>query len=436
MPLTPRLDLTPKQQEARDLLAGPQRHTLLVGGSRSGKTFALVRQVMTRAIKAPKSRHAIFRLRYNALRASVWLDTLPKVMALCYPQVPYESKRQDGYVALPNGSEVWFAGLDEKDRVEKVLGMEFATAYFNECSQIPRVSVLMALTRLAQQVPGLKNRAFYDLNPTGTGHWTYRQFVEHVDPDTRQPLADPDQYKYLYINPDDNRANIDPAYIASLEAMPERQRRRFLDGRYVAEIDGALWTLELLERQRVEAAPLLKRVVVAVDPSGCAGQEDRRSDEIGIVVAGLGVDGKGYLLADRSGRYSPEQWGRVVVNAWREFSADRIVYEKNFGGDMVRAVVHAADRNAPTKEVTATRGKVVRAEPVSSLYEQERIFHVGQFPAIEDQLANFSTAGYLGERSPDRADAAIWAFSELMVGNQNDAYIDGMRLILERDLAA
>lgn len=424
----PLCELTPKQAEANRLLGGPQRHTLLVGGSRSGKTFTGVRAVATRAIRAPESRHVIFRLRFNALRSSVWLDTLPKVMRLCYPGVPYKNNRQDGYVSLPNKSEIWFAGLDDKERVEKILGMEFATEYFNECSQIPRPSVTTALTRLAQKVDGLKNRAYYDLNPVGTGHWTYRQFIELVDPDTRQPLKKPEDYKHIYMNPGDNRANVDEGYLELLESLPERQRRRFLDGRYVAEIDGALWTLELLEKYRraQDDIPLMRRVVVAVDPSGSKGEEDKRSDEIGIVVAGLGVDDRVYVLADYSGRYSPEQWGAMAVKAWKTHGADRIIGERNFGGDMVRAIVHAADRNAPYKEVTASRGKVVRAEPVSALYEQGRVSHVGRFASLEEQQMNFSVSGYLGDKSPDRADSLVWAITELVPVSDNSAYLDFM----------
>lgn len=423
------MKLTPKQEEGRQLLAGPQRHTLAVGGSRSGKTFLLTRQLCVRAIKAPGSRHGIFRLRYNALRASIWLDTLPKVMRMCFPGVRYENKRQDGYVELPNESQIWFAGLDDKERVEKILGLEFATLYFNECSQIPRASVLTALTRLAQKVPGLKNRAYYDLNPVGTGHWSYRQFVEKIDPDSRQPLRRPDDYQSIYMNPADNRANIDESYIELLESMPERQRRRFLDGRYVSEIDGALWTLEQLEKTRrtLDDVPLMRRVVVAVDPSGSKGEEDKRSDEIGIVVAGLGVDDRVYVLADYSGRYSPEKWGAKTVYAWQTHGTDRIIGEKNFGGDMVRAVVHAANGNAPYKEVTASRGKIARAEPVAALYEQGKVSHVGHYPAMEDQMTNFSTSGYLGDKSPDRADALVWAISELVPVVDNGAYLEFMK---------
>lgn len=436
--LTPLCELTEKQQEANRLIAGPQMHTLLVGGSRSGKTFVGTRAVSTRAIKAPGSRHAIFRLRFNALRASVWLDTFPKVMRLCYPGVPYKDNRQDGYVSLGDGSEIWFAGLDDKERVEKILGMEFATLYFNECSQIPRSSVTVALTRLAQKVAGLRNRALYDLNPSSTAHWTHRQFIELVDPDTRLALRNPDNFKHIFMNPGDNRANVDEHYLELLESLPERQRRRFLDGQYISEIDGALWTLDLLEKYRREFddVPLMKRVVVAVDPSGSKGEEDKRSDEIGIVVVGLGVDDRLYVLADLSGRYSPEQWGAIAVKAWRDHGADRIIGERNFGGDMVRAIVHAADRNAPYKEVTASRGKVVRAEPVSALYEQGRVSHVGRFAAVEDQMMNFSTSGYLGDKSPDRADALVWGITELVPVNDNAAYLDFMAAEIAKAKAA
>ncbi len=418
--------LTPRQQEATKLLTGAQRHTLLVGGSRSGKTFALVRALVIRAIKQP-SRHAIFRLHYNALKSSVVMDTLPKVLQLCFPGLTIRINKNDGYGVLPNGSEIWFAGLDEKERVEKILGMEFATLYFNECSQIPYDSVLTALSRLAQKVDGLRNKAFYDLNPSGTGHWTYKIFIEGKDPRAGQPIANPDNYASMFINPVDNTENIDPDYVASLMSLPEKQRRRFLDGKYIAEIDNALWTLDLIERQRVtpDRVPAMQRILVAVDPSGCSGQEDFRSDEIGISIGGLGVDNCGYVLSDRTGRYSPETWARITVESWREFCADKIIAEKNFGGDMVRAVLQGYDPRVPVEVVTATRGKFLRAEPIAGLYETGRIFHVGTFEKLEDQMTNFSTAGYLGDRSPDSADAMVHCQTQLMLGQVTPPLIFG-----------
>jgi len=158
------------------------------------------------------------------------------------------------------------------------------------------------------------------------------------------------------------------------------------------------------------------RVVVAVDPSGCNGDIDSRSDEIGITVCALGTDGHGYLLEDLSGKYKPEKWGQIAVDAYKRHMADAIVGESNFGGDMVRAVIHAVDSDVNYKDVHASRGKVVRAEPIAALYERERIHHVGYFPEVEDQMCSMTQSGYQGITSPDRADSAVWGFTELFPG--------------------
>ena len=177
--------LTAKQREAQAILAGDATHIMLFGGSRSGKTFLLVRNTVMRALKAPKSRHAIFRYRFNAVKASVVQDTFPKVMDIAFPGVRYELNKTDYFAKFPNGSELWFAGLDEKERAEKVLGMEFVTVALNECSQIPKASRDLVLTRLAQQVtqalpgnPVLRPRMYYDENPPSKGHWSYKMFIQ------------------------------------------------------------------------------------------------------------------------------------------------------------------------------------------------------------------------------------------------------------------
>ena len=418
--------LTPRQREANRLLTGPQRHTLLVGGSRSGKTFLLLRAIVIRALRCGGSRHLVVRLRYNAIKMAVIKDTLPKVMALCFPGITIKINLNDGFAVLPNGSEIWFIGVDQKERSDKILGSEYATVYFNESSELPYDSVLTVLSRLAQKT-ALRVRAYYDLNPGGTAHWTYRLFFEHKDPVSRLPLSDPENYASLYINPVHNIANIDPDYIQSMESWPAKKRKRFLDGQYVAEIDNALWTLDLIERQRIlpDRMPPLRRILIAVDPSGCAGQEDYRSDEIGISVGGIGVDNCGYVIGDRTGRYSPETWARIAVESWREFCADKIIAEKNFGGDMVRAVLQGYDPRVPVEVVTATRGKFLRAEPIAGLYETGRIFHVGTFEKLEDQMTNFSTAGYLGDRSPDSVDAMVHCQTQLMLGQVTPPLIFG-----------
>jgi phage terminase large subunit-like protein len=416
--------LTDRQKAAQQVLSGDATHLMLFGGSRSGKTFLLTRNVVMRALKAPNSRHAIFRFRYNHLKASVVLDTFPKVMRAAYPGVAWDMHQQDGYVSFPGGSQIWFAGLDDKDRTEKILGQEFATLYFNECSQIPLGSVDTALTRLAQkaeqQIEGrapapLRLRAYYDCNPPSKTHWTYRKFVEKRDPETRLGLPRPDDYAAFSINPGDNAANLSPEYLRMLESLPARMRARFLEGRFADANPNALFPEEHIDRWRVldGAVPQLVRVVVAVDPSGADDEASADNDAIGIVVVGLATDGACYLLEDLTVKAGPATWGRVAAEAFDRHSADCIVAETNYGGAMVRQVIETARPRTPFRPVTASRGKVVRAEPFSSLYEQGKVRHVGMFPELEDELSGFSTTGYTGSRSPNRADALIWGLAAL-----------------------
>lgn len=413
---------TADQLAALELVKGPARHTMLYGGARSGKTLFLTAMIVLRALTAPGSRHVIFRHRFNHVVSSIGLDTLPKVMELKYPQVPYRLDRTRWVATFPGGSEIWLAGLDDKERTEKILGQEYATLCFNECSQISYDAVVMARTRLAQKT-ALKNRAYYDCNPAGSRHWTSLVFMSKKDPASRPMgalLSNPDNYSSLLLNPYGNRENLAPEFIAELEALPERQKQRFLLGKFTAELDNALWTPDVFRRvagDPVKIAEECERVVVAIDPSGAAGAEDKRSDEIGIVVAGRRRGGKGYVvLADRTLRASPQQWARVAINAYKEFRANNLVAETNFGKAMVTHVIKTEDPNVPVKEVSASRGKSVRAEPIAALYEKGLVDHVEGLGELEDQACNMSAAGYHGERSPDRVDALVWALTDLALG--------------------
>lgn len=409
------------------MLAGPATHLMLFGGSRSGKTFLLVRNIVMRALKAPKSRHAILRFRFNHVKNSVGQDTLPKVMELAFPGVKWGMDRTDWFAALENGSQIWLGGLDDKERTEKILGQEYATILLNESSQIPWNSRNVAVTRLAQRVEQdiegrapsiLKPRMYYDCNPPSKSHWTYRLFVEKRDPETREPLRNPDDYASFQINPEDNRANLPAEYLATLDGLPARLQKRFKRGEFADATPNALFPDEVIDQWRVldGRVPDMVRIVVAVDPSGSGDEDNADNDEIGIVVAGLGTDGNGYILEDCSIKAGPATWGMVAVSAWERHKADAVVGEVNFGGEMVRHTIQVARPRTPFKKVTASRGKVVRAEPVSALYEAGKVRHVGFFHRLEDELSAFSTLGYLGTGSPNRADALVWALTELFPG--------------------
>lgn len=416
-----------KQEQAQALLAGPATHILLYGGSRSGKTFLLVRAVVMRALKAPFSRHCILRFRFNHVRQSIGEDTLPKVMQTCFPGIQYELDTRLWFYTFPNGAQLWLGGLDDKERTEKILGMEFVTIYLNECSQIPLRSRDIALTRLAQAVTqklkgasdqALRPRMYYDCNPPNKGHWCYRLFGMKENPETGHPLRNPKDYASMQINPVDNAENLAPGYIEdTLRGLPARLRKRFLEGEFADANPNALWTEETLEKWRVSGAlPDLQRVAVGVDPSGSDDEDNRDNDEIGIVVAAMGADGVGYILEDCSLKAGPASWGAVAVGAWERHEADIIIGEVNYGGAMVEHVIQTARARTPFKAVTASRGKVVRAEPIAALFEQGALRLVGEFHELEQEMLAFTTGGYTGEGSPNRADAMIWACYELFPG--------------------
>lgn len=418
--------LTERQIEAQRVLAGDATHIMLFGGSRSGKTFLLTRAVVMRALKAAKSRHAILRFRFNHVKASVVLDTFPKVMQVCFPGVRHHLDKTDWFAQFENGSQVWFGGLDDKERTEKILGQEHATIYLNECSQIPQGSRDIALTRLAQAatqvVSGreapLKPRMYYDCNPPSKAHWSYRLFVEKRDPETKIGLPNPGNYAHFQLNPEDNAENLASGYLDTLRSLSGRLQRRFLRGEFADATPNALFDESAIDKWRVidGKLPDFVRVVVAVDPSGSGDADNADNDAIGIVVVALGTDGNGYLLEDLTCKAGPATWGRIATSAYERHEADVVVGEANYGGEMVRHTIQTARPRTPYKAVTATRGKAVRAEPISALYEQGKVRHVGDFRELEDELTAFSTAGYTGEGSPNRADALIWGLTELFPG--------------------
>lgn len=379
----------------------------------------IIRAILVRAL-AKASRHAVLRFRFNHIKASIIYDTFPKIVDLCWPGLTYHLDKSDWFVRLPNGSEIWFGGLDDKERTEKILGQEYATIGLNECSQIPWVARNMAVTRLAQNVEGMRLKMFYDCNPPSQAHWTYQLFVRGIDPISKQKIPGLERYGVLQMNPEDNIANLPKGYLEELNALPAKERERFLLGQFGDATEGALWTIELCEQQRYEDdLPEMVRIVVAVDPSG-ASDEGSESDEIGIVVCGLGQDGNGYVLEDATLRGGPAQWGKAVCDAYDRWNADRVVAEKNFGGAMVGHVIKATTgesgqprNDISFKEVTSTRGKVVRAEPVATLFEAGKFFLAGKFPRLEEQMCAMSTGGYKGTGSPDRLDALVFGGTEL-----------------------
>ena len=219
----------------------------------------------------------------------------------------------------------------------------------------------------------------------------------------------------------ENRANLAPGFFDGIIRRYEGTRigRQELNAELLDDVEGALWSNAMIEDARVPRAPDMVRIVVAIDPATTSGED---ADETGIVVAGRGVDGDAYIFRDLSCRLSSNGWGRRAINAYREYGADRIVAEVNNGGDLVEDVLRVIDKNVSYRAGHASRGKVVRAEPISALYEQKRVHHVGVFAELETQMCSFVPDHLDG--SPDRVDALVWALTELMLGSPGENLLE------------
>lgn len=221
----------------------------------------------------------------------------------------------------------------------------------------------------------------------------------------------------------DNRANLAPDFLKYIMSKYEGTRlgRQELAGEVLSDNPDALWKRVVIDKLRLTQHPDLTRIVVAIDPQGT---DSLDSAETGIVVAGIAKEGDkvhGYILADLTISGSPDKWSAAAVSGYHNFRADRIVAEVNFGGDMVESIIRIVDELVPFTKVHASRGKAIRAEPVSALYEQGRIHHCGFFPELEDQLCEWVT----GEKSPDRLDALVWAITDLMLEKQELEFMIG-----------
>jgi len=239
----------------------------------------------------------------------------------------------------------------------------------------------------------------------------------------------------------DNAANLAPRFLSKMRERYEGTRlgRQELRAEILDDVVGALWTREMLEKRtvrnpfaagmgRLDPLPDMRRVVVGVDPSGTTGEdeaarkrrkdgkEEEAGDDVGIICAGLGVDNIVYVLEDGTCNFAPSEWAKRVVQVFDRQEADMVVGEMNFGGAMVEFTIRTARRNIPYRPVHASRGKVVRAQPIASLYEQGKVRHVGSFGALEDQMVSMTQRGYEGRGSPDRVDALVWAITDLVFG--------------------
>lgn len=387
---------------------GNWRTWLLLAGRGYGKTAAGSAWVAEQARRLPGTQWAAAAKTYRELMSVVVEGPSGILSQLDRSEVVQVRMGADRpFVHLKNGSRIHLVSADNPD---SFIGLNLNGAWGDEFAAWPDD---LAYTR--GLVPAVRHE------PAQIVLTTTPRPVPLVIALVERAKLHPEQVRIT------KGATWDNAHLSEFarEAMRQeyegtRLGRQELSGELLLDAPGALWEWGMFDAPGFRArAPELMRIVVGVDPAVTSGE---KSDETGIVVAGRGVDGHGYVLADRSLRGAPHEWARAAVAAYHDFAADRVVAEVNNGGDMIPTLIRAIDPNVPVTTVHASRGKRVRAEPIAALYEQTRVHHCDVFEALEAQMCSWSPD--MDRKSPDRMDALVWAMTSLaLVSSPGMAYL-------------
>ena len=380
------------------------RYFLVTGSRGSGKSYTVNLFLLNLTYEEG---HVILFTRYTLV--SAFISIIPEFIdkiELLGKQEDFEVTQAE-IINKKTGSKILFRGIKTSSGVNTANLKSIAgvtTLVIEEAEELVDEDVFDRIDLSVRDV-NKPNRVMLIMNPSFKSHWVYKRFVKNPD------------HKYCtYIHTTylHNQSNLSQSFIEQAKRTRQENLQRYEHlflGKWLDDAEGMLWNRPIIDRSRMTSAPELQRIVVAIDPAVTANME---SDETGIIVCGRDKAGYGYVLEDLSGKYSPNQWGAIAVKAREKWNADCIVAEKNQGGDMVEAVIRSAGERQRIKLVTATKGKYVRAEPIYSLYEQGKIYHIGQFPLLESQMITFDPEK---GKSPDRVDALVWAFTELMLGS-------------------
>lgn len=419
---------------------------LAYGPSRSGKSAIITFNIISRAMSYPGTKHAIFRLTMRSCRSHLFNGTFPEIMRMVYPEMWQKMldtgkvNRAESWVEFPNGSKIHFEGLDPNN-IDKVLGAQYATAWVNECNEVQDYDIIQQLaSRMADTAPlvdlttnkpvldangdfqMLRPLMIFDCNPDVKTDWDYLTFVQRQHPITGKPFRDEAKGKWLRIKlpTHENAKNIAAGYVDGLrdryDGSPEMEAR-FLEGEWRDDNPDALFRKSMFKYRSRPQDDFLLRILVAVDPAGSNGNN---SDSTGICVVGLGMDGFAYILEDASIKGTPEQWAKKVGELFDAYDADLVVAEKNYGGQMVEHTIKTYRRNMPVKMVSATRGKLLRAEPLAMAYHQGKVFHTDTFKELESQMCAYKSDT---KKSPDRMDALVWGVSEILKIGSNGGLV-------------
>jgi PBSX family phage terminase large subunit len=376
------------------------RYFLVTGGRGSGKSFAISLFLLNLTYEEG---HVILFTRWTLTSAyiSIIPEFIEKIEAL-NAEKDFEITSQE-IINTKTGSKILFRGIKTSQgtataNLKSIQGV--TTWCLDEAEEITDEDVFDRID-LSVRALNHPNRVILVMNPSYKSHFIYERWIKAKRSDTT----------YIHTTYIQNKPNLSQSFIDQAERLKRSNSVRFnhlFMGEWLEDAEGLLWNRKIIERQRVETAPDLKRIIVSIDPAVTKTME---SDETGIIVLGVSLNGHIYVLEDLSGKYSPNEWATVAAQAYKRWDCDAYVAEKNQGGDMVQTVLRQQDKSNRIILVTATKGKALRAEPIYSLYEQGKVWHVGLFPKLEQQMVTFNPDA--NKDSPDRVDALVHGATEL-----------------------
>jgi predicted phage terminase large subunit-like protein len=409
-------------EKYKPLWTGKYRYAILTGGRGSGKSFAL--QTFLRDLTFEVG-HKIAATRYTMVSAekSVIPEFRSKIEAENLEK--YFSLNGRTYTNTKSKSELFFIGLKTSSGIQTAAlksieglttwSMEEGEELIDDGTDTEECTWDKLDNSIRKK--GIQLRSITAWNPSNEESFVFKRFFADrgVDITTNAIIGDT---LYIYTTYLDNIANLNDSFIAKAEQTKATNKERH-DHIYLGlptkSNPNALWKKDtMISPFRVHESPAMQRIVVGVDPSVGAGTG--KGDECGIVIAGRGYDGHYYVLEDASAMMSPRDWGRMVAGKYNDHKADRIIAELNNGGQMVVDTIRHSNECLPVKVVHATRGKLIRAEPIAALYEEGKVHHVGMFSEMEQELTTYT--GKASDRSPNRMDALVWALTELSTGSQ------------------
>lgn len=375
------------------------RYYLVTGGRGSAKSFHVSLLLLNLTYQQG---HIILFTRWTMTSAhiSIMPEFIEKI-ELLNAEKDFKISQKE-IVNLKTGSRIVFRGIKTSQgtataNLKSIQGV--TTWVLDEAEELTEQDIFDRID-LSIRAKDKPNRVILVMNPSYKSHWIYKTFIE----------AKRNDCEYIHTSYNDNIENLSQSFINQAEQTKKQNIERFnhlFMGKWLEDAEGILWNRNIIERSRVTSKPENMRVCIAIDP---ATTKDTNSDETGIVAVGK-AEGKYYVLSDKSGKYSPNEWSKVASDLFNEYKADFYVAEKNQGGDMVETVIRQNDKRNRVKLVTATKGKYLRAEPVYQLYENFKVHHVGHLPILERQMITFNPEE--NKKSPDRVDALVYGVTYL-----------------------